>query len=403
MNSTFCALAFNHVSCLQDGSARLCCNTRDTINDDNNIPYNLGFHDVEEIINSNHYKQIRQDMIAGKEIPACASCTFQSRLGSQTPRDIYNQSFTISNPVPTIDIRDIKYLDVRFGNLCNLKCLSCAPHSSTQIDKETREIALVNPDILKFHEILNDDVNSWYQTDTFNFNLNKIMSNLTLIYLTGGEPTLIEENYNFMQKLIDYGLSKNITLKFSTNLTNIQQRFLDIIKDFKEVSILGSIDGIGEVQEYLRYPSHWPSMDKNIKNLLQVPNVSLIITPLIQNANLEFLTELFDYVDDISKQFSKKIKIYPQILHGPAHLNVMALPLEYKLYCWKKLEKAMPKYNKELHFLEKIEQIKNLCTTESDYLPELLKFKKYVSMYDAHRKNSLMKANPRLYEIIQKV
>ncbi len=400
MNKSFCSLAFNHISTRPDGVARLCCNTRDSINDADGTPFNLGTHRVEDILNSEHYRRIRRDMLAGNTVPECSSCIFQEQYGESSPRKIYNESWPARDPKEYVNHNEIEYLDIRFGNLCNLKCMSCSPHSSSQIDKDIKDIADTRPDILQFHTPIDFDINSWYKTDIFEDNMKKIKDKLSLIYMTGGEPTLVEENFKFMSLLIANGLSKNITLKFSINLTNIKNEFVSALKQFKEVILLCSIDGTGNVQEYLRYPSNWDQVDSNFRKLLELENAKVIVTPVVQNINLEFLSELFQYVENFNVGHNK-IMIYPQILHGPEHLNINTLPLSYKKYCLDKLNDWIKKPNTQPKlFYEKIKQIENLCNDNHQRRDNLLSFKKYIEIYDAHRSTSLNDVNPKLYDII---
>lgn len=402
MNKSYCSLAFNHISVRPDGIVRLCCNTRYSINDDSGTPYNLGIHDIDEILNSNYYKNVRKNMLEGNTVKDCASCTYQELYTNQSPRTIYNQVIPAKNKNIVLFKDDIVYLDLRFGNLCNLKCMSCGPHSSSQIDKETKEISVNNPDILEFHEPLDFDTNSWYKTETFHSNLQKIQNSLTTIYLTGGEPTIVEENFRLMNSLIEQGTSKKLTLKFSTNLTNVNPEFINQIKHFHHVILLCSIDGTELVQEYLRYPSKWNVIDKNFKKLHQLDNVKLTITPVVQNINLEYLPELFEYAESINRQKNKSfIEIYPQILHGPAHLNLLSLPIDYRKYCWNKIENWLQNchFQNEL-FHEKIKQIKNICHDTKFNRDDLVKLKQYIELYSSLRTLTLEKVNIKLHNIL---
>lgn len=404
-NKSFCSLAFNHVSVRPDGVARLCCNTRDSINDDNGMPYNLGHHNIEDILNSNYYKNVRQRMLEGMAVKDCASCIYQEQYTDQSPRILYNRDMPAKNIKINIDFDDVVYLDLRFGNLCNLKCMSCGPHSSSQIDKEVKQLADTNKNILNFHDPLDFDINAWYQTEIFQNNLKKIQNNLTTIYLTGGEPTIVEENFNFMKTLVENNTSKNLSLKFSTNLTNINSEFAGLIKNFKNVIMLCSIDGVGSMQEYLRYPSNWKTIDTNLRKLLDLSNVKLTITPVVQNINLEYITDLFEYVESINRQKNKLlVKIYPQILFGPKHLNLHALPTEYRKYCWGKIESWISncQYQDDL-FFEKMEQIKNICHDDKFNHNNLISLKTYIELYNDIRPLRLEQVNPKLYKILSSI
>ena len=112
-----------------------------------------------------------------------------------------------------------------------------------------------------------DDINDWYNTDMFMENIKSQTDNILEMYITGGEPTIIDKNYEMLEYFIEQGKSKNIFLKLNTNMTHMQDTFLNMISQFKQVMFFASIDGFGTMQEYIRYPSKWEQIDKkgNVK------------------------------------------------------------------------------------------------------------------------------------------
>jgi sulfatase maturation enzyme AslB (radical SAM superfamily) len=408
-NKSFCSLGFNHISTRPDGMIRVCCNTHEhVIRDDNGIPFNFGTHSVDQFLNSTEYKQLRQDMIDGKPIPACSYCYDQEKFGNESPRFVYNRMYPMYLKDKSLSVErkphDITYLDLRFGNMCNLKCVSCGPHCSSQIDKETKMIAKTDPDILSFQQVMDSDINAWYKTDTFTENLDEIKNKLKLVYLTGGEPTIVEENYNFMQLLIDKNLSKNIKLKISTNLTNVNPRFFEMLKQFNAVQLMCSIDGVGHVQEYLRPPSKWNVIDANFRKVLELENAQVMVTPMIQNLNLEFIADLFEYVEGFNKtNLYKHIEIYPYYIYTPPRLKVQVLPVEYRKYCWDKIESWLNKGHSQHNlFKVKIDQLRVMCLDDT-VSPGLDRLKRIMEIYDKHRNLDMSTFNPRLAEILKEI
>jgi MoaA/NifB/PqqE/SkfB family radical SAM enzyme len=393
-NKSFCALAWTHISTDTDGSVRPCCVSTDFIKKENRDNYNLGTDSITTIYNSPDYIQLRQDMVDGKTIPGCSRCYSQEESGSKSYRQQYNEQYPVVSKSIVVD-PVIKYFDLRFGNLCNLNCRSCSPKSSSQLSKE---VELMEPQILKFHQPYKQDINSWYQTKTYEDNLESQLHNVDTFYLTGGEPTLVEQNFQLMQLLIDRGLSKNVTIKLNSNMTNDKPRFFSLLNEFKKVIFLASIDGFGPMQEYLRYPSKWSQIDKNINRLLDkdLSNIVIVPTPTIQITNLGKITELFEYFEQFNRQArSNLIQISPIILEYPRHSSVENLPLEYKQQCWNRIADWISgaKYQPST-FHDSMNSIKFKCHTDFDY--KLNDFFEVNDLFDQHRNSYLRDVNPEL-------
>lgn len=413
-NKSICPLAWVHVAGHTDGSVRLCCVSSELITKEDGTNYNLGYDKIEDILNSNKYKQIRSNMIAGNRIEGCKQCYlsedktgFSYRLNylnvwkrSNTFQRKYQQSLNNGNIEPTV-----QYYDLRYGNLCNLSCRSCYSEASSQFDKDVRNLKHTN--IIKFHGVNDRDVNSWYETNTFEENVNSQLSNMTDYYCTGGEPTLIDKNYEILTRMIETGDSKHITLKFNTNLTNTKKDFYSLFKHFKHVRAMLSVDGTKELQEYLRFPSDWNQISKNLQKLvdMDLSTMTLVMTPVIQKTNINLITDLFEYVESINRVAKKsKVHLSPIICVDPPHLDLNYLPIDYKIKCWEKIDnwvKNNCKYQ-TFFFHDILSAVKTKCYTDVEYKQNLSDFFEFNDIFDIHRNESLMKINPDLANLRDK-
>ena len=392
-----------------DGRVRLCCISDTYIKKDDGTNYNLGYDKVEDIINSTDYKQIRQDMIDGVPIAGCSTCYANEKNNGRSERQSHNRvweaetnfrrKYKQSLNKENID-ETVQYFDLRFGNLCNLACRSCNSGASSQFNKELKE--LQHTKIAKFnHHIISTELNEWYTTDTFQYNITNQSKNLFKYYLSGGEPTLIEKNYEIMQKMIDSGDSKHIVLTLNSNMTNTKIDFYNFFKDFKKVILLSSLDGTNEMQEYLRYPSNWKQISNNLEKVvdMKLPNLTVFVNPVIQKTNLGYITELFEYIESINRKHDKSIlKIGPITLNEPDYLNLKYLPLDYKISCWEKIDnwiKTSCKYQ-TADFHQRIKSIKNSCIEPFDYQQNLADYFEFTDIFDNHRGEKLSKINPEL-------
>jgi sulfatase maturation enzyme AslB (radical SAM superfamily) len=215
----------------------------------------------------------------------------------------------------------IQFLDFRHTNHCNLKCRYCGPHFSNQWAKE-----------LGYQPILKKSKISDY-IDVL------VTDDLRDIYWCGGEPLIIKDHFDMLVRLVTSGKSKNISLRYNTNLTVLEYKDIDIIelwKHFKKVSIMISVDCVGEVANYIRSGCSWEVIEENIKKLCEISqsntHISLIFTPTVSMLNLWFLPELFQYAK------TREIKINLTILHGPDYLSLDAIPVKLQSLAREKIE-----------------------------------------------------------------
>jgi sulfatase maturation enzyme AslB (radical SAM superfamily) len=300
---------------------------------------------IEDAWNSESIRDIRRKMINAESIPGCAVCYQQEddnkmsnrqhslrewsqRLGTEELKQIIESAGEADGFVETAPV----YLDLRLGNLCNLKCRMCNPWNSSQIVKEHTDLVTRRPDYAdvwqktfgKFPEKVMED-QPWFDHNILWDQVISLIPTLKKVYMTGGEPTLIKNNYKFMEECIRQG-RRDITLFFNTNCTNINPKFFELISQFDAVNINASIDGIGAVTEYIRAPSKWSQVSKNIEKFAQMSNVHLGITPTIQVYNAFDVVNILTWVDDLREKYSKDIFIDFLINHHPVHLSALILP-----------------------------------------------------------------------------
>ncbi len=398
-NKSYCILPWMNISVDPDGYVKPCCVSTQR------LPYNLGHNTLAEIVNSPEMVQLRQDMIDGRLVPGCSECYQQEKYGGRSLRQVHTDTWQFIPSVkakfdgPTTEIAiGVEYFDLRFGNMCNLQCRSCTPSNSSQLAKEFRQ--------LNIPVQVQDNINDWYQTDTFIENIKSQLDNIKVLYITGGEPTIIEKNFEILEYLIKEGKSQDIILQLNTNLTNIKPRFLDLLSKFKYVILFVSIDGIGSVQEYLRYPSKWTQIDKNLRTLLDLKSDNMIIkpTPVIQNVNLSTIVDLFEYFEGFNRGAGKTvIEIAPIVLNNPKHSDIAYLPLDYKQTHWRAIHAWLDTaiyQTPELHTI--MNQVKEKCSTLVEYTTELQEFRRQTDIFDNHRSVFLSDINPELYQIVYK-
>jgi hypothetical protein len=346
-HKNFCVLPFIHLATTTEGTCRLCCkvNRFNTINKPDGTPYNVNVDSIDEIWNSDHYTKIRSRVLAGEQLPECATCwreeeIFSSNWGQykketdkssskrrkENQKWLYREKTRLTDDWKTVvDDPKIRYYDVRLSNLCNLKCRMCWPHFSSQIVKEQKQFADAGlPTHYKEYDLPDWDATLLWE------GINNNIIDIEEITFVGGEPTLHNEMYELLDTLIEQGISKNIRLKLTTNLTNLQPRLLKAIPHFKNVIVNTSIDGIGKVNDYIRYPSDWTTVSNNLDTLLDMLDgdyLRINVSPVVQAYNIFDLGNIVQwYVEKWTKyQAGPNFELQLDLLYDPDHLNVCLL------------------------------------------------------------------------------
>lgn len=332
-SKTFCAVPWTQIATSPMGFYRICCNSTpgksQIRNSDGQIAY-INIDNIEELWNNDHYKQIRQDMLDGKRLEMCERCYREEDAGAKSARQLYN--FVWENKIKNLNAEadfDIKYVDIRLGNLCNLKCRMCSPFASNQWTDEWNEVVDEPHQIKDMQKFKNmvwpEDENTWK-------NLFAIANTVEEIYLTGGEPTIIKEQHKLLDYFIDNGTAQKIKLKYNTNLTNIPNHLLEKWKKFKLIKLNCSIDAVGDLNRYIRYPSNWNKILENFEKIRTLDNCRLEIHCTVQKYNIFHLSDFTEWAE------SYGYKIHYNILYDPVHLNIQSLPQDLKILAEQKLK-----------------------------------------------------------------
>ena len=348
-----------------DGSVKLCCVAETPTKKPEGSHMHVSKNKLSDLWNDPYMVNVRQRMLNGEQVKDCGQCYRKERKDEFSFRQKANNDWDIDN-IDTTLINLPKYLDIRFGNLCNLRCRMCTGIYSNELGEELESIAdkneqfrLLGPDNAKTYTFnwYSDEAKIWVE-------LEKYVPFLELIYLTGGEPTLVEGNYKFLQKLIDSGDSKRISLVFNTNVTNAQKRFLDIISKFKRISLNLSIDGTKGIQEYIRYPSKWTAITKNLNTIIEHSKTTetgfdFNFTPAVSIINVANFNSLIEWAYNLAINNQHKNITWDMqsiFLHGPEFMDMIHSTVEYRNLCLDNLNKVT---KEQLQFFPCLEKFYN--------------------------------------------
>jgi MoaA/NifB/PqqE/SkfB family radical SAM enzyme len=314
-SSTLCVLPWIHLATSPNGKTKLCCIAVEEYGD-------LSKNSVDEIWNSEYINSVRTKMLNNETVSACYKCSYQESLGITSKRQRENSNWGTD----IIASSTIKYLDLRFGNTCNLKCVMCSPNDSSLWikDHDLMYSTIQNSEV---KQSMNWDKtslnNTWFKDTDFRESIYNQIPNLRQVFFAGGEPLLIKENLLLVKKIIELGYQDRITLRYSTNGLLITEELISLWSKFSSVIINISIDACGKRDEYIRYPTSFKEVESGLRLLDNTPkNIQVTFATAVQILNIKHMPEFVKWAD------SHNIKTH--MLYAPSYLSVQCLPAKDK-------------------------------------------------------------------------
>jgi MoaA/NifB/PqqE/SkfB family radical SAM enzyme len=321
-SSKACPLPWVQLSILPDGRIRLCCHskTSNLNQSDNSRPLYIEKDSLNEIINSDWLKNIKNEFQNEIVPKSCNYCFSQNTHHSDNPAEHYREIFGKPEEYFPRYNPEIKYLDLSLTRVCNLQCMMCSPSFSTGLESlyQRGEIdkTSLHPFSLEFIE-----------SEDFHF----LTKHLTSILLQGGEPFLSPLHRPFLKKLVQEKRASSITLNYITNGTIFPQKdILDLWREFSQVNVEVSLDDVGKYAEYIRYPLKWSQFEHNFRKLSflnKSGEISLDTILTYQALNIFSLPRVFSFLEDYSVK--SRVPIV-NILEHPEFLNFRWLPQQVK-------------------------------------------------------------------------
>jgi hypothetical protein len=402
----------------QNGDFRLCCQCVHP--PFGKLDMRIQDHSVNDARNSELHQRVRSQMLAGEEPAECKLCWDEENHGLNSKRLHMLKHYPIDKIKQTasgyIDVDEfpLAYLDLRFGNLCNMKCRSCGPADSSLWYEDVEAINPPNHTTFDFYLskqyqlkkinnvwALKDDDFAWYESNDFWDVMRNIVPNIDRLYLTGGEPLISKAQWRLLDLCIELGVSKNIVLEYNSNMTYMTDTAFNKWNQFKEVHIGCSIDAIGDLAHYVRYPGQWHDIQENIIKLGNAPCRNLVakFAPTISVFNiLGFL----DLVDWLYHNPMPRIRSVPSfhILEGPGFQNIQTLPQETKDWIVAQYTEWYAGAPWRMRHKDQFDSILNYMQAQ-DRSHLLLDLKEHTAKLDKHRSQKLLDYVPWLAKILE--
>tara|TARA_B100001094_G_C18155491_1_gene786184 strand:+ start:266 stop:1360 length:1095 start_codon:yes stop_codon:yes gene_type:complete len=300
-------------------------------------------------------KEIRQNMIAGKQTRDCIKCYQQEKIGIASLRSTNGiEDYVKNTKADGTYTKPASTMQIQMSNVCNLKCKMCSQMYSHMNGLELLEMGKEDPDWLHWVKKQGANVNNWtnelgikqewYKNKEFKLKMfEHISKNIEILDIIGGEPTLIPEFYELFKYCDDQGTLENKQFNIVTNLTVINPKMTQWLSKMKLWKIFASIDGLGERTEYIRYPSQWKVILKNLKfykDLAKNTNGGITLMPAVQLLNVDQLDDIIKWwLDWCGGELNEKYGLQWLETTSPLICNPSIAPREWRLEVADKLDK----------------------------------------------------------------
>jgi hypothetical protein len=269
---------------------------------------------LDEHWNSEHMKSVRRRMMAGEELPECQVCN-NKLLNTDVYRTYFNSLFghkeedlwRLTNADGSTEMPVVSF-DYRFSNLCNFKCRMCGDMLSSSWEAEQRKNEMwspwakpwmAEPVRSKIKQFQEDEVEKEFARAVDNHLIEEI-------YWVGGEPLMYEQHWKYMKQIVDQGDADKVYVRYNTNLSRTKYKGIDLYNDllvhFKDWQICASIDGTGQIGEWIRDGLDYEKWLQNFKDGVAIKrnsrqmrlDVTLTLPGLLEVKNLFRLSKRFN-------------------------------------------------------------------------------------------------------------
>jgi hypothetical protein len=336
-NKVFCTAPWTHTYISPQSERRMCCASRedhmmqkqyiDASNDESTGMFRpVGTMadykpiSLKEHWNSDYMKGIRKKLMAGEEISQCNVCN-DSVLSQSTYRQWFTGYLFENKIQECFDSTDedghttmppISF-DYRVSNLCNFKCRMCGEPLSSSWETEKRKHDHWSPEQQPFMVPENKKVIEKFQKEVVEEEFWEAICSGVVeeLYWVGGEPLMYDIHWRAMDRLAEDDTLKLVHLRYNSNLSRVRfgKHYLyDWLPQAKDWTMCASIDGIGEIGEFIRTGLDWEQWDKNFREGVALPggNDKMLMDLTLTGPGMFGIKDLFDYALELDVKIETK-------------------------------------------------------------------------------------------------
>ena len=346
-NKTFCMAPWTHTYISPQSERRMCCASReehmfqkqyiDASNDestgkfkDSGTIQDYKPISLKEHWNSEYMKDIRKKLMAGETIPQCAVCndsilsqsTYRQWFTGRLFQDYIDRAFEETDESGHTTMNPISF-DYRVSNLCNFKCRMCGEQLSSTWESEKRKHGHWNPKDQPFMVPENKKIIERFQKEVVveEFWEAICRGDVEEIYWVGGEPLMYDIHWKSMDRLSQDNNLHKVHLRYNSNLSRVRfgdYYLYDWLPQAKDWTMCASIDGTGEIGEFIRTGLDWEQWDKNFREGVALPGGKdkMLMDLTLTGPGMFDLKNFFDYALelDVSIVTKRMFAFHPDIV-----------------------------------------------------------------------------------------
>ena len=295
-----CALPFQHMLIHTNGNYNVCCAHEVPLRDQRNIQ----FAAPQEWRQGRYMQTVRATFEANDRHPGCGACWQREDQGFESMRQRTAREYEITGR----DV-DLANIEINLGNLCNLRCLMCREEDSSAILAENQRLGIARFDQAAFD--WNDDAMQHLR--------DLIGSQPRVINFIGGEP-LYNRRMHTMIDEIPEEQARRTMLHITTNATTWNPSWEKSLSRFGSVRFMMSVDAVGDLYEYMRFPAKWDQVSRNILTMRELPRSQAMLHCTVQNLNVGSLMPLVEWAEQ------HELYLQVHLLTEPGWLHITNLP-----------------------------------------------------------------------------
>jgi len=326
----FCMAPWTHLHFWPNGTALPCCMTNQSVG-------NTNHQSIAEIWNGDHMRQLRRNMLSSTPSSACQRCYDLEKSNVYTLRRSMNADYQHHWPKVQDTLPDgtagtplMAYVDVRFSNICNLRCRTCSHDLSSGWYDET---------VARWPQYDRPRISNINASGDFWTQLLPLLDHTEEAHFAGGESLITDEHYRMLDHWIAQGRT-DIRLRYTTNFTVLDYKKRDLFelwRQFPDLRVAASLDGSGARGEYLRKNMLWSDVVANRQRMLrELPDTYFEITPTVSLMNILHLPDF--HREWVESGLIGVDNLRLNLLSWPAHSSVQVLPRRIKALAQQRIE-----------------------------------------------------------------
>ena len=330
--NNFCAMPFVHMMIESNGDIKPCC-MAERFKD-----LNIKGKTIKEVYNDPIRLEFIEAFKKNEQHPLCSICWndphIRTHYSSMTNAiDFTEEAMNLSQlraGNPTIPEHELRWIEIRPGNKCNLKCRICGVISSSNWTKDWA--AVHEPDV-KFK---NTKAYKWTQAcdwtdDAIFWTDIRQLESIKYIHFMGGEPFMSKEHFQLLERLVESDIDTNkINIIYNTNGTYFPtEENQKLYSNFKNIQIALSIDDIGDRFEYQRKLANWEEVKSNLINFVNLNRrqYNVCIDPCVSIFNIFYLEEIENKFQELGYHI-KRITDDHFVFNGPRSIHTLPQPVK---------------------------------------------------------------------------